>query len=163
MKKLLVLAVVSTCAFAGWRVLRGEDGASNDSAGAAHEDKLVLDRIWIDHMPKHDRDQISVFVAITDEPIGVFQTASTWKGHFELFRYEAHGDEMRILYPQDSDRERVKTKARKCSHGDFDYCLELDGSSRGVKRYYSRKGWEIDGTPTPDALRARIAATLQAK
>jgi len=106
MKKLLVLAVISTCAFAGWRVLRGGGGpgAAQDGGG------LVLDRIWIDHIPKHDRDQVSVFAAITDEPIGVFQTASAWKGHFELFRYEAHGDEIRIVYPQDNYRERVRTR-----------------------------------------------------
>jgi hypothetical protein len=159
MKKLLAMAAISTCAFAGWRVLREDDGAS-----AVHDDgALVLDRIWIDHVPKHDRDQISVFAAVSQESFGVFQTASAWKGHFELFRYEAHGDEIRILYPQDSHTERAKTKARRCSHQDFDYCLELDGASRGVKRYYSRKGWEIDHAPSPGELRARIEATLLAK
>ena len=25
----------------------------------------------------------------------------------------------------------------------MDFCLELEGSSRGVKKYYSREGWEI--------------------
>jgi len=158
MKKLLVLAVISTCAFAGWRVLRGGGGASAPSEGG-----LVLDRIWIDHMPRHDRDQISVFAALTEEPIGVFQTASAWKGHYELFRHEAHGDEIRILYPQDNHRERVKTKARSCDTDGFDYCLELAGASRGVKRYYSRKGWEIDGASRPDQIRARIDAALLAK
>ena len=159
MKKLLVLAVISTCAFAGWRVLRGGGGpgAAQDGGG------LVLDRIWIDHIPKHDRDQVSVFAAITDEPIGVFQTASAWKGHFELFRYEAHGDEIRIVYPQDNYRERVRTRAQRCSEDGFDYCLELDGSSHGVKRYYSRKGWEIDGASRPDQIRARVDAALFAK
>jgi hypothetical protein len=160
MKKLLVLAVISTCAFAGWRVMRGGDDVASV---AQHDNKLVLDRIWIDHMPKHERDQISAFLAITDEPVGVFQTASMWKGHYELFRYEAHGGEIRILFPQDNHRERVKAKAHRCDQGDFDYCLELDGASRGVKRYYSRKGWEIDGARSPDELRARIEAVLQAK
>lgn len=161
MKKLLVLAVVSTCAFAGWRVLRGGDG---DGAVAAHDGgRLVLDRIWIDHMPKHDRDQISAFIAITDEPIGAFQTASAWKGHFELFRHETHGGEIRILYPQDNHREKVKAKAERCDREGFDYCLELHGASRGVSRYYSRKGWEIDGAAGPAELRARVEALLQAK
>lgn len=166
MKKLLILAVISTCAFAGWRVLRGGGGqaAAHDGGG------LVLDRIWIDHIPTHDRDQISVFAALTDEPIGVFQTASAWKGHYELFRHEASGGEIRILYPQDGHRERARASARKCGADGFDYCLELEGASRGVKRYYSRKGWEIDGAARLDELRARIEgiekgieASLQAK
>ena len=156
MKKLLILAAISTCAFAGWRVLRGGGGA-----GAAHDGGgLVLDRVWIDHMPRHDRDQISAFAAITDEPVGVFQTASAWKGHYELFRYEAHGDEIRLVYPQDNHREHVKTRARTCSEAGFDYCLELDGASRSVKRYYSRKGWELDGASRPDQIRARIDTAL---
>ena len=159
MKKLLVLAVVSTCAFAGWRVLRGGGG---DGAGAAHDGggTQVLDRVWVDHMPRHERDQFSIFVAITDEPVGVFQTRSVWKGHFEMFRHETHGDEIRILYPQDHHRERVTAKARKCSEDGFDYCLELDGASRGVRRYYSRKGWEVDGAVRPEQLGARIEAAL---
>ena len=160
MKKLLILAVISMCALAGWRVLRGGGGGE---APATHDDKLVLDRIWIDHMPKNDRDQVSVFVAITDDPIGVFQTSSVWKGHFELFRYEAHGHEIRIHYPQTNDRERVTAKAHRCGERDFDYCLELDGATRGVKRYYSRKGWEIDGATRPDELRTRIDAAIQAR
>jgi len=157
MKKLLVLAVISTCAVAGWRGLRGDGAVRGDD-----DDDLVLDRIWIDHMPVHDRDQVSAFVAITDEPIGVFQTASSWRGHFEMFRYEAHGDELRILYPQDERREHVRAKARPCSESGFDYCLELDGASRGARRYYSREGWELGGASRPDQIRARIDAALHA-
>lgn len=164
MKKIVILAVVSTCAVAGWRALGGEDGAGDGAgAGAARVEQLVLDRIWIDHLPKHERDQINAFVAITDEPIGIFQTTSVWKGQFELFRYEAHGGELRIVYPQNNDRDRVQAKARRCDHDGFDYCLELKGASRGVKRYYSAEGWEIDGAPAPGELRARIDAVLQAK
>jgi hypothetical protein len=163
MKKLLVLAVVSTCAFAGWRVLRGDGDGGSGGATAAHDRKLVLDRIWIDHLPKHERDQISVFAAITDEPVGIFQTTSVWKGNFEMFRYEFHNQELRLLFPQDGEREQVKTKAHKCDADGFEYCLDLDGSSRGVKRYYSRKGWEIDGASGLGELRARIEATLQTK
>jgi hypothetical protein len=159
MKKLLVLIAISACAFAGWRVLRG----GGDGGETAAHDRLVLDRIWIDHMPKHERDTIHAFVAITDEPVGVFQTASVWKGHYELFRHEAHGDEIRFLFPQDNHRERAKTRARRCEHDGFDYCLELDGASRGVRRYYSRKGWEIDGATAPAEIRARVEAVLQAK
>src|SRR5215475_1127060 len=118
MKKLLVLILVSACAVAGWRVLRG--GGGGDEAAATHEDKLVRDRIWVDHMPKNDRDQFSIFAAITDEPIGIFQTTSVWKGEFEMFRYEAHRGELRVLYPQNGDRERVTAKAHKCSERDFD-------------------------------------------
>src|SRR4051794_34158664 len=105
MKKLLVLAVVSTVAVAGYR-LRG---------GSTTDKSLAEDRVWIDHMPRGERDQINVFLLLTEHPVGVFQQTSAWKGSFEAFRYEANAGEVRILYPQTGDREKVKVRATKCN------------------------------------------------
>src|SRR5262245_2386320 len=140
MKKLLVVLLVVGTAVAAWRWRSGSTEAT------ATDSKLVFNRVWIDHMPKNDKDTIQVFAAITEEPLGIFQATSVWKGAFEMFVYESSGDEIRMVFPQTNDRAKVKAKARACNDKrDMDYCLELDGSSRGVKRYYSRKGWEIDG------------------
>ena len=138
MKKLLVVLLVVGTAVAAWR-WRSDSVETTDS-------KLVFNRLWIDHMPRNDKDTIQVFAAITEEPLGIFQATSVWKGSFEMFVYEASGEEIRMVFPQTNERAKVKAKARTCDDKrDMDYCLELDGSSRGVKRYYSRKGWEIDG------------------
>ncbi len=153
-KKLLALALISTAAYGAWN-LRGHDKVTQESDGA-----LVLDRIWIDHLPKTEKDMINVFVAITEQPFGVFQETSQWKGNFELFNYEANGDEIRIVYPQNGDKDKVKTDAKRCSEKGMDYCLELKGASRGVKRYYSMKGWEIDHASSADDVRARIDALV---
>jgi hypothetical protein len=40
----------------------------------------------------------------------------------------------------------------------MDFCLELDGASRGVKRYYSREGWEIRGPRDLDAIEREVAS-----
>ena len=153
-KALLGLAVVSVIAYTAWHRTGGDDREATHA-------NLALDRVWIDHMPKHDRDTIQVFVAITEEPFGIFQATSQWKGSFELFRYESHGNEFRIMYGQTGEREKVTTSATKCSKKDWDYCLELDGASRGVKSYYSREGWEIDGAASVDDIRVRIDSILQ--
>jgi len=143
MKKLaLIVVVLGAMGYGGYRWLGDDD---KPAVKATDGEQLVLDRIWIDHLPKNDRDTIQVFAAISEEPFGVFQAASSWKGAYELFRYESRGNELRIFYPQSNERETVKHKARNCSENQMDYCLELDGGSRGVKRYYSRKGWEIEG------------------
>jgi hypothetical protein len=122
-------------------------------------EQLVLDRIWIDHIPKNDRDTIHVFAAISEEPFGVFQAASTWKGNYELFRYEAKGNELKVVYPQSNDKETVKHNARRCSENQMDFCLELSGG-KGVKRYYSRKGWEIENVTSARELADRTEAVL---
>jgi hypothetical protein len=150
---LVVVALLSGAAYGTYRWMG--HGHARETATA----ELAQDRIWIDHMPKNDRDTIQVFAAITEQPVGIFQSVSQWKGAHELFLYEMNGGEMRLHYPQTNDREKVKAAARTCSENQFDYCLELSGNSRGVKKYYSRKGWEIEST-THDAkaLEQRIEA-----
>ena len=57
----------------------------------------------------------------------------------------------------------MRVKARRCSENGMDFCLELDGASRGAKRYYSREGWEIKGGNLDaierevDAVRTQLA------
>ncbi len=158
-KPLLILALVSTVGYGAYRVL-GSDSAPIRTA--TDSDQLALDRIWIDHMPRNDKDVVNVFVAITDQPFGAFQASSSWKGQYELFQYTATGNELRIVYPQSGERDTVKHKARRCTDKQMDFCLELDGGSRGVKRYYSREGWEVDGVTSPAELRARTEARVDA-
>jgi len=112
----------------------------------ARDDRpLLLDRIWIDHLPRNERDTVEVFVALTQEPYGIFQAVAQWKGAYEVFRFEAHGNKLRLVYPHTGEREKVKAHARKCDERGMDYCLDLEGASRGVKKYYSLEGWVIDG------------------
>jgi hypothetical protein len=156
-KPLLILALMGTVSYGGYRMLSSPE--QSEAPVAQDGEQLVLDRIWIDHIPKNDRDTIQVFAAISEEPFGVFQAASSWKGNYELFRYEAHGNELRVIYPQDGKRESVKHNARRCSENQMDFCLELSGG-KGVKRYYSRKGWEIENVSSAGDLAARTEALL---
>ena len=86
-----------------------------------------------------------------------FQAASAWKGAYEIFKYESHGDEYRMVFPQNGSRDKVMVKATSCNRGGMDYCLELDGASRGVKQYYSRKGWEIGSLKDVERLTKQLA------
>jgi hypothetical protein len=157
-KPLLTLALLGTLSYGAYRMF-GSESKPAPVAQAAETEQLTLDRIWIDHIPRNERDTIQVFAAITEEPFGVFQAASQWKGAYEMFRYEAHGDELRVLYPQNNDRETVKHSARRCNEGSFDFCLELKGG-RGVKKYYSRKGWEIENVHSAAELNDRTDHVL---
>ena len=148
MKKavLLVIAVVVTVvSLWSWK-----------HAARPGENRLVADRIWIDHIPRGERDTFRVFALVSEHSIGVFQATSQWRGAYEAFRYEAGGGELRLVFPQTGDRESVRAKARRCSEQGMDFCLELDGASRGAKRYYSREGWEIGGGHDLDAIERQV-------
>ena len=56
--------------------------------------------------------------------------------------------------------ENVKVRAWTCGEDDMDYCLELSGASRGVKRYHSQDGWEIGAVRSPQELLDRVASRL---
>lgn len=140
MKKLLVLAMVSAVGFGAWKWHSHAQGAQVPAAG---DSRLVLDRLWIDHVPKNDRDTVQVFAALSEEAFGVFQQTSAWKGGYEIFQFEAQGDQLRMVFPQDGTNAKVRATARRCNEAGMDYCLELSGGNRGVKRYYSMEGWEI--------------------
>ena len=160
-KPLLMLAVLGSLSYGAYRMFGSESKQTETKPVAAEaSEQLTLDRIWIDHIPRSERDTIQVFAAITEEPFGIFQAASQWKGAYELFRYEAHGNELRVIYPQNNDRETIKHSARACKDASFDYCLELSGG-RGVKKYYSRKGWEIENVHSQAELNDRTDHILQ--
>jgi hypothetical protein len=147
MRKLILVGLVAAAAVAGWRWLG--HGAAPARGGQA----TFYDRVWIDHLPRGETDPVQIFVALRREPLGVFQQTTKWKGSFEAFVHEARGDgELVITFPQNRDRERVRYSAAPCGERGFDYCLELRGPSRGVTRYYSKKGWEIKALDETRAL-----------
>jgi hypothetical protein len=127
-------------------------GSSAPEPTEPSEPKLAYDRLWIDHLPRNDRDTIEVFAALTEHSMGVFQAASSWKGTYEGFRFEARGDELRAVYPQTGDKDKIRIRARACNERGMNFCLDIEGASRGVKRYYSREGWEIESRDAADTI-----------
>lgn len=148
MKKLVAVVGVAGLAFGGWRLARRHD--------APHDSSLVMDRLWIDRLPKTDRDTVNLFAVLSND-VGIFDTRSMWQGQFEMFTVD--GDDGRgaqLTFPQTDKTENVRFTATACKQKDWDYCLEISGSKHGVKRYVSRKGWELDGAGAERALADRL-------
>jgi hypothetical protein len=150
-KPLLILSLVVAGAFALVSWMGGDDGGVSEPA-------LVFDRIWIDQLPRKPKDTFHTFIAATQEPIGLFHAGSQWKGGYEVFAHTAGGDGLRIVYLQTNETEKVKVRAWRCKEQGMDYCLELAGASRGVKRYRSMQGWEIRAATRPAQFLDRIAS-----
>jgi hypothetical protein len=135
MKKLLVLAVVATTVYAGWR---WQSSPEPEPA----QGNVLHNRFWVDHMPQGEKDTVRVFALWQPEAFGVFADQNHWRIELERFRYEASGDQVHAIFPLSGDREEITAKASRCHEADFDFCLEITGSKHGVARYYSRVGWE---------------------
>ena len=149
MKKLLFLLLLILAAYLLWRYWWRDD------AEMARGQELFYDRIWVDHLPKSETDTFQIMVAVTEQPLGVFQQTSRWKGQFELFKYQARGDgQVELVYPQTGSREKVRYRAWKCKEQSFDFCLQVDGASRGLKKYYSLEGMEIGSHSLAEAQSA---------
>lgn len=118
---------------------------------APEGEAILQNRVWIDHLPNRPAEHYEVFAALHDsgggDPggIGIFQRASSYEGDYALFQWAPKGDtKMRLKMLQSGSNHAPTYRARECKEKDFDYCLELEGAPRGVKRYVSKKGWEID-------------------
>lgn len=113
------------------------------SSPEAEDNKLLVDRLWIDHVPHSEREKISILIALSEEEVGIFQHTSVYQGDYDLFQFKQEGNRLQIHMLQSNKKTTATYKATRCSERGFDYCLEISGSPRGPKRYYSREGWEI--------------------
>jgi hypothetical protein len=134
MKKLMVMAVLAVVAYGGWRWQHSEP--------VDHKPNILFNRFWIDHAPQGEKDTVRVFALWRPESFGVFADQNLWRVELERFRYEAQGDEVHAIFPLSGNREHFTAKATRCHEADWDFCLDVTGSSHGVTRYYSRLGWE---------------------
>lgn len=156
MKKLSWILVLLVAGYLAWRWWRG----AADGAAADRGQTLLYDRVWVDHLPASQTDAFDLFAAVTEQPIGVFDHRSQWKGQWELFRYEPRGDgQLELSYPASQGKGRLSYRAWKCSEKkEFDFCLELSGG-KGPKKYYSQRGWEIGSVEAARALASRVPST----
>lgn len=151
MKKILVVVGVAGLLAGGWRFSHQHH---------ADDDRLqVTDRFWIDHMPKHDRELVRAFVALThdhDETnIGFLHYGSRWHAQFDGFRFERKGDDLAVEFPQNSWKATWHTKVTRCSVGEFTLCLEIT-APRGTFYFFSRDEWVIGSEDAARTLEAKL-------
>jgi hypothetical protein len=155
MKKLLWIVILIVVAYLAWRWWRGPGEAATADRGQ----QLFYDRVWVDKLPASQTDPFSVFAAVTEQPVGVFDRHSQWKGEWELFRYEGRGDgQIELLFPQSKSKSRMSYRAWQCKEKkEFDFCLEVSGG-KGPKKYYSQRGWEIGSVESARAIEQRLSS-----
>jgi hypothetical protein len=147
MKKIALGMILLVGGGLAWRAWRSD----------APDPKLVFDRFWIDHQPRDVEEKFQVFFINSEFPFGRFVTRTAFLGSFEEFHYHVRPREegvLDFLFGSTREIQRVKLTAKSCNESGFDYCLDINGTSRGVKRYYSKKEWQQ--LKTEDALVDRV-------
>src|SRR5262249_28717562 len=123
---------------------------------------LLFDRFWIDHEPKDQKDEFQALFVSGDHPVGHFAAQTIWAGRWEGFHYHVvprQDGVIDVMLPSRGANGRGRYTARQCSEGGFDYCLDLSGSPRGVRRYFSRKSWQVKEAEL-DAAGERVRSLL---
>ena len=102
--------------------------------------KLLIDRNWLDRVPETPRDHLFVYRFVPAMGGGVFQDRTLYKGTFELFTFEVHGDTVRVVTPEDGVVHTSTFHIDRISDGAYetDLRLTLDNPPRGPGVYY---GW----------------------
>jgi hypothetical protein len=104
--------------------------------------QLLIDRNWLDRMPETERDRLHVYRFVPNMGGGVFQDRTLYKGTFELFMFEATGDEIRF--------NLLETGEKVTSHytieavdgpKPFDIKLTIADDPRGQRVYF---GWRSE-------------------
>jgi hypothetical protein len=130
---------VATLLLAG-AVALGCRGDERRDVVPAHEAvELLENRNWLDHWPRSESEQLNVYRFTPQMGGGVFQDRTLFKGEFELFVYEVHGDTIRIRWPHTRTRDAIKFRIERVKGPrPFDLRLHLEGTSRGPTVYFGR-------------------------
>ena len=127
---------------------------------------LLADRVWINRLPRDDRDMIGKLVLMTTPQgkFGVIDRGSVWRHVVEVFTWKRKGRNIRMFFPQERERMRVLTHTYPCpdeAPGPLELCLDLEvqdrhGYAHSV-RMYSRYDWKVG---EDDQSRAVLASRL---
>jgi len=105
---------------------------------------LLSNRIWIDHIPTHERDKVHVFVLFDDPTFGGFSTSSAYEGDWTSFEWSLEkGLVLSMLQSKSKHQVHPKLKSGAAC-APFDHCMKLKGAPRGPKTYGSMEDWVVN-------------------
>lgn len=138
------------------------------SAPLAH----LVNRLWIERLPVHERDLIAHFMLVDRDRVrvGAVGRSSAWRMNIDLAMWTLEGNKLAMQFPQSEKTTQFSVRTWECNEGPdgFDLCLELAHPKAHPMRFYSSKKWEIGGAnaalpesagPAARAIVDQLAAT----
>lgn len=149
--KLIGLALVGACSFGVWKL--GSALLSDETQGTKH----AVNRLWIDHVPRDDRDMITHFVIIDHRQgkFGAIGRSSQWRHMVDVFRWKLSGSKLDLFFPQDRAHGAVEIETWECegeAPAPFELCMKMTNKQGRSWTFYSREDWEIDPGSAAESL-----------
>jgi len=153
--KLIAVALAGACAYGAYEA--GKCLIQDEAQGTKH----AVNQLWIDHVPRDDRDMFSHMVLIDHRrgKVGVLGRSSQWRHMIDLFRWQLDKDTLRVFFPQERAKGQVKLRTWDCegeAPAPFELCMELQSKTGDSILLYSRKDWEVKPQDVEDSI-AEIA------
>lgn len=138
-----VAALTTASALGLWWAGSALFGA-DEAKGTEH----LTNQVWIDHMPRDNRDMVLHMVVLDhrDGQFGAIGKSSTWRHMVDVYKWKLSGDELQVFFPQDRVRGAVRVRTWNCegeAPAPFELCLELTGRGGETMTLYSREDWEV--------------------
>lgn len=137
-------------AFASLIALAACSGARSKTLPPDEARKVLLDRNWIDVLPRSVDDKLHVFRFVPSMGGGVYQDRTLFAGTFELFQFATDGETIKfdLLHTgtRAQSRYRIDELATPGPDG-VDLRLTLEASPRGPSTYFSwrQSSADLDG------------------
>lgn len=145
MLRVVLVMVVGACS----------SGTAPKALPAEEAKPLLIDRNWLDRMPETERDRLHVYRFVPSMGGGVFQDRTLFKGTFELFSFEATGDQIRFVLHETKDTvTSTYTIEPVDGPAPFDLKLTIPDDPRGPKTYFGMRS-ETDRDGSQLELRLR--------
>lgn len=128
--------------------------AEPQAVSAAEARKLLTSTPWLDHMPAGESDPIDL-LQLDARGNGVYVHGSAYRGSYEVFRYEASNDELRVTFLENGARARTGYRIERMKRKGFDLRLTFTDSPRGPAAYYGFEG----GRALPEAVQRLVPTT----
>jgi hypothetical protein len=132
----LALAFLAVGVLAFCLLRRATSPASTDADADA--DPALLDgRLWADGRPVKHTDYVNAVFFVTDATLGVFQRASSYDMHVELFDMTRDKARIRLSFPQSKRSATFRYSVRQCrDRAPFDLCLDMSSNPWGGPTHY---------------------------
>ncbi|MEL6349993.1 MAG: hypothetical protein AAFV53_43230 [Myxococcota bacterium] len=109
---------------------------------------LLVNRPWVDHMPKDGRDMVSrlLFLQKDTKQFGAAIRGSNHRMFLEAYDWKPTKNGLMIQLKQNGRRIWVQATARECRREapkPLDLCLDIGILGRGIT-LYSKKSWSQD-------------------